>query len=111
MRVIAVIAAIGTVVVLVANARGTTLRYRHSAVFTATAYCLSGRTATGTQTGYGVIAVDPRFIRLGTRMYVRGYGTGRALDTGGAIHGYRIDLWMTCRNAVRWGRRRVRVYW
>jgi len=52
----------------------------------------SGRTATGIKAGYGVVAVDPNFIRLGTRLYIEGYGYAVAGDTGGAIKGSRIDL-------------------
>jgi len=51
-----------------------------------------GRTATGVQVTYGVIAVDPNVIPLGTKMFVPGYGYGVAADTGGAVKGYIIDL-------------------
>ncbi|MEX0750154.1 MAG: ubiquitin-like domain-containing protein [Dehalococcoidia bacterium] len=51
-----------------------------------------GRTATGVQVTYGVIAVDPNVIPLGTRLFVPGYGYGIAADTGGAVKGYIIDL-------------------
>jgi len=52
----------------------------------------SGRTATGIKAGYGVVAVDPNFIRMGTRLFIEGYGYAVAGDTGGAIKGNRIDL-------------------
>jgi len=68
------------------------------------------QTATGRRPGYGVVAVDPRFIRLGTRLYIEGYGSAVAGDTGGAIKGARIDLgFATDREAAQVGRRRVRV--
>lgn len=51
-----------------------------------------GITATGLKACYGVVAVDPRFIPLGTRLFIEGYGYAVAADTGGAIKGNRIDL-------------------
>jgi 3D (Asp-Asp-Asp) domain-containing protein len=67
-------------------------------------------TASGLRPGHGVVAVDPRFIPLGTRLYVDGYGYCVAGDTGGAIKGNRIDLGMDSRRAaMQVGRRRVRV--
>lgn len=51
-----------------------------------------GRTATGVYATYGVVAVDPSVIPLGTRMYVPGYGYAVAADTGGGVRGYHIDL-------------------
>ena len=51
-----------------------------------------GRTATGIRVGYGAIAVDPRVIPLGSKLYVEGYGYGFACDVGGAIKGNHIDL-------------------
>ena len=50
----------------------------------ATAYCLTGTTATGLPVGPGIVAVDPTVIPLGTRMTIPGYGEGVAADTGGA---------------------------
>ena len=75
-----------------------------------TSYCLTGTTATGTQAGPGSIAVDPTVIRLGSHLYVDGYGFGYAVDTGGGIHGDAIDLWKTCDAAVQWGRQTRTVY-
>jgi 3D (Asp-Asp-Asp) domain-containing protein/peptidoglycan hydrolase CwlO-like protein len=75
-----------------------------------TGYCLRGATATGIPVGWGVIAVDPSFIPLGTRMFVPGYGEGVAADTGSAVQGATIDLWFpTCAQALGWGRRTVTI--
>ncbi len=69
------------------------------------------RTATGAIAKKGVIAVDPRVIPLGTRVYIEGYGYAVAADTGGAIKGNRIDLCFdTNSEAVSFGRRNVKVY-
>jgi 3D (Asp-Asp-Asp) domain-containing protein len=77
---------------------------------TATAYTLEGHTATGAPVGYGVVAVDPSVIPLGTRMTIPGYGEGVAADTGGAIQGAVIDLWFpTAAEAANWGRRTVTI--
>jgi 3D (Asp-Asp-Asp) domain-containing protein len=77
---------------------------------TATAYTLQGTTATGAPVGYGVVAVDPSVIPLGTRMTIPGYGEGVAADTGGAIRGAVIDLWFpTAVQAAAWGRRTVTI--
>jgi 3D (Asp-Asp-Asp) domain-containing protein len=71
----------------------------------------TGRTASGTPAGYGVVAVDPRIIRLGSHVFVPGYGLAVASDTGGAIRGNRIDLCMeSVRDALIFGRRPVKVY-
>ena len=76
----------------------------------ATGYSLSGHTATGVPVGYGVVAVDPSVIPLGTHLTVPGYGEGVAADTGGAVAGARIDLWFPTRaEALAWGTRTVSV--
>jgi uncharacterized protein YabE (DUF348 family) len=68
-------------------------------------------TALGIRAGYGVVAVDPTVIPLGSRLYIEGYGYAIAADTGSAIKGMRIDLgYDTTRQALRYGRRTVRVY-
>jgi len=68
-------------------------------------------TATGTRAQHGVVAVDPRVIPLGTKVYIEGYGEAIAADTGGAIKGNRIDL---CYNSnsqcVAFGRQEVVVH-
>ena len=70
-----------------------------------------GITASGMRAGYGVVAVDPRVIPLGTRLYIPGYGNAIAGDTGGAIKGQRIDLgYATYNEAIRFGRQTVTVY-
>lgn len=81
-----------------------------------TAYCTgcSGITATGidlrSNPDQKVIAVDPDVIPLGSKVYVEGYGTAIAGDTGGAIQGNRIDLFMADRqDALDFGRKTVTV--
>ncbi len=69
----------------------------------------TGRTATGLKAGFGVVAVDPNYIRLGTRLYIEGYGYAIAADTGGAIKGNRIDLCVDSRRDVK-GLHSVRVW-
>ncbi len=70
-----------------------------------------GLCANGMHAGYGVVAVDPRLIPLGSKLYIEGYGYALAGDTGGAIKGNRIDLGHTTfREANNVGRRRVTVW-
>ena len=79
--------------------------------FTATAYCLRGRTAMGHGVRRGIIAADPRVIRLGSRVNLgAGSYSGQYLvsDTGGRIKGRKIDIWVpNCAEARRFGRRTV----
>ena len=81
--------------------------------FTATAYCLKGRTAMGHGVRRGIIAADPRVLRLGSRVILgAGAYTGQYMvsDTGGAVKGRRIDIWVpSCSEARRFGRRNVAV--
>lgn len=96
--------------------RGLGLRFSRMITMEATAYLPSdgeghGITYSGIPARYGVVAVDPRVIPLGTRVYVPGYGVALAADTGGAIKGNRIDLCMeVARDAWNFGRRMVEVY-
>lgn len=66
---------------------------------------------------WGRVAVDPRVIPLGTRMYIETadgsliYGYAVAADTGGAIKGNIVDLYFnTYQECVNFGRRAVKVY-
>ncbi len=79
--------------------------------FEATAYTWTGyRTATGTWPSRGTVATDPRVIPLGTELHIEGYGPAVAADTGGAIQGQRVDLYMdTEHECWQWGRRKVEV--
>ena len=75
-----------------------------------TGYSLPGRTATGLPVGWGVVAVDPAVIPLGTRLTIPGYGEAVAADTGSAVRGNAIDLWFpTLAQARAWGRRAVTI--
>jgi len=109
---------------------GTLIEYEGVMQLEATAYCACyeccgkypgnkwyGITATGTRAKVGTIAVDPRVIPLGTKVYVEGlygaknYGYATAEDTGGAIKGQIIDLYFdTHKETINWGRQQVKVY-
>ncbi|AET65800.1 hypothetical protein Desor_0042 [Desulfosporosinus orientis DSM 765] len=91
---------------------GSTISFKRAYVMRASAYSMPGSTtATGVPVGKGIIAVDPRVIPLGKKVYVEGYGSARALDTGGSIKGNRIDLYMDSKQeALSWGVRTVTVY-
>lgn len=82
--------------------------------FSATAYCFSGKTAMGHSVRRGLIAADPRVLKLGSRVYIEaGQWTGTYLvsDTGGAIKGKKIDIWVPgCAEARKFGRRSVQIY-
>ncbi len=73
-------------------------------------------TATGTTAREGIIAVDPKTIPLGSKVYVtseyRDLGVLSAEDTGGYIKGNRIDIFFTCslQELLEFGRREMRAY-
>lgn len=81
--------------------------------FRATAYCLRGRTASGGNVRRGIVAADPRILPLGTRIEISAgsySGTYTVADTGGAIKGRILDIWVpSCAEANRFGRRSVKV--
>lgn len=90
---------------------GQTIQFKRAYLMRASAYSGGGMTATGHDVHWGVIAVDPKVISLGTQLYVDGYGEAVALDTGGAIKGNRVDLYMNSEEAAQsWGVRSVIVY-
>jgi 3D (Asp-Asp-Asp) domain-containing protein/peptidoglycan hydrolase CwlO-like protein len=75
-----------------------------------TAYAIHGTTATGIRTRRGICATDPSVIPLGTQFDVPGYGRCVAADTGGAIIGNRIDVWVaTEAEALDWGFKTVTI--
>jgi uncharacterized protein YabE (DUF348 family) len=112
------------------TSRGETLRFSKVLDMKATSYTASlrdtgkspgdpgfGVTATGARVKKGIIAVDPRVIPLGTRVYVEvpgraaDYGYAVAADTGGAIKGNKIDVYLESGSqSDAWGVKRVRVY-
>jgi len=112
------------------TARGEVIRYKKVLNMRATAYTASfkdtgknpdhpefGITYTGIKVRKGVIAVDPKVIPLGTKVYVEvagntpDYGYALAADIGGAIKGDLIDLYFDEQSYVdRWGVKKVKVY-
>ena len=112
------------------TSRGDTLRFSKVLTMKATSYTASfadtgkspgdpgfGITATGVRVKRGIIAVDPRVIPLGTRVYIEvpgaaaDYGYAVAADTGGAIKGNKIDVYLDSSGAVSaWGIKNVKVY-
>lgn len=115
---------------MLVTSRGLPFRYSKVIICEATAYDLSyescgkypgdpayGITYTGTYARPGVIAVDPRVIPLHSKVYVASldrtpdYGFADAEDTGSAIKGNKVDLFISSnRQALRYGRRKVKVY-
>ncbi|WP_238473803.1 3D domain-containing protein [Paenisporosarcina cavernae] len=88
--------------------------YVTSTSYTANCRGCSGITSTGINLKRNpdakVIAVDPRVIKLGTKVYVEGYGYAIAGDTGSAIKGNKIDVFFDTRSeALNWGRRTVKI--
>jgi uncharacterized protein YabE (DUF348 family) len=111
---VAEVVAYGTQIVwnTVDTPEGTQSYWRKLRVY-ATSYSLSrsgtspsspwyGRTRSGMPMRKGIVAVDPRIINLGTRLYVQGYGVGVAGDTGGGIRRYHVDLGYDDDNYESW---------
>jgi 3D (Asp-Asp-Asp) domain-containing protein len=71
----------------------------------------NGITAIGLRAKKGIVAVDPKVIPLGTKLYIPGYGEALAADTGGWVKGNRIDLvFDSLEDCYRYGRRKIKVY-
>ncbi len=95
-------------------------------VFTVTAYCSCekccdkkpsdkwyGITSTGEQAKWGIVAVDRKVIKLGSRLRIEGFPntTFRAEDVGGAIKGNHIDIWFSShKQALKFGVKKMVVY-
>lgn len=101
---------------------GEVLTYTDTATIRATAYTHTDAgcdfvTATGTTVHWGTVAVDPRYIPYGTRMFIVSndgeyvYGIAVAEDCGGDIKGDRMDLYMpTHAECMQFGRRTCTLY-
>ncbi len=96
--------------------RGTVARRGNEVAFTATAYCDSGLTKSGTRTREGIIAADPAHLPLGSVVRIVAAGDRRyervytVMDTGAHVRGRRIDVFMRdCDEARRFGVRPVRL--
>jgi uncharacterized protein YabE (DUF348 family) len=88
--------------------------YVYTTAYTANCNGCSGHTSTGVNLHANpnakVIAVDPRIIPLGTKVYVDGYGYAVAADTGSSIKGYKVDVFFSSTSdAYRWGARKVKI--
>lgn len=112
------------------TSRGEVTRYKRVLTVQATAYDAGyastgknpgdpyyGITSSGTRVRPGVVAVDPKVIPIGSKLYIESldgktsYGLAVAEDTGGAIKGNRIDIYYESRSeALRFGRKTLRVY-
>lgn len=80
-------------------------------IMTATAYFEKGITKSGVPSGPGKVAVDPKIIPLGTKLWIENYGPAVAVDTGKFIKGNRVDVWIeTKKECLEWGRKQVKVY-
>ena len=102
---------------------GEVLTYTHTATVRASAYTHTDAgcdliTSTGSRVHVGTVAVDPRYIPYGTRMFIMTrsgsyvYGISEAEDCGGAIKGDRVDLYLpTYEECMEFGRRVCTVYY
>jgi 3D (Asp-Asp-Asp) domain-containing protein len=113
----AVALALAIVIASIAQARAQTNRHRDTPTMRmlASAYCDHGTTKSGVLTRPGVVAADARHLPIGTKLSVvepgKPYaGVYTVLDTGSAIKGRDLDIFMpSCARAKKFGKRHVRV--
>ncbi|HEY0544340.1 MAG TPA: 3D domain-containing protein [Pyrinomonadaceae bacterium] len=95
------------------NEAATEIKDAPAEAYSATAYSFRGRTASGRSVGKGIIAADTRVLPLGSRVRLEAgnwSGEYTVADTGGAIRGRRIDVWVpSTGEACRFGRRKVKL--
>ena len=108
--------------VYILDPSGQVLTYTHTGTVRATAYTHTDAgcdmtTSTGSTVHVGTVAVDPRFIPYGTRMFIVSqdgsyiYGLSQAEDCGGDIIGDRVDLYLpSFEDCMAFGRKNCTVY-
>ncbi|WP_167577591.1 3D domain-containing protein [Ammoniphilus sp. YIM 78166] len=107
----------------VVSVSGRSYEYSKKLSMRSTAYGphVGSRTATGKRVAFGMVAVDPKVIKLGTKLFVTGYKCpylpsegflAVAEDTGGAIKGNKIDIFInqSRRNIMQYGVQQVDVF-
>ena len=88
------------------------INYSYALTCNTTIYYSGGITASGLPADENVVAVDPKVIPLGTKLYIPGFGIRIAADVGGAVKGYTVDICVDRDHpwANTYGRRTATVY-
>ncbi len=97
------------------SATGNKGEYVVARTFTANTTAYTARPGAGGALGMGVhlgtCAVDPKFVALRSELWIEGYGYAFANDTGGAVKGNVVDLYMNSKGqCISWGRRNMTAY-